>query len=491
MNAIINGKNVSFEAGDTILSVAKKNGFFIPSLCAFTPLDHKPGVCRVCLVECTPPSGEPCIVPACVTPMEEGMRVETATPDVRARQRMQVELLLREHRLDCEGCNRRGECELQSLREALGMDAFRPAPEGRALAPAAAGPLVRDMDKCVRCLRCTAMCRRQGAFALRADSTGKEEGIIEFTESACLHCGQCARVCPVGAITERDDTASALAVLSEPDAFTVAAFTTSARDAVKGVFSALSCSDLEGRLVAALRHLGADAVISADFTSGMAAEAVSRELKNALENKTLPLFSAACPAWADYAARHFPDSQAPALSDVRAPQLLASVLNRKTLAQHYGVTEDKVRILLVSPCTPLKNGDFDAVLSARGLFRLMNESGIQPDTVAPESFDRFPVAEQLPCAGMYGEITGAVLRSLGARIHSITETADLVETEAEFGSSMLRTALCFSCEKAAELAGQAGEGLSPYAFIEVMACPGGCPGGGGSAAVKNDAGRLR
>ena len=491
MNAIINGKNVTFEAGENILAVAKRNGFFIPSLCAFMPLDHKPGVCRVCRVECTPPSGSTCIVPACVTPLEEGMRVETATAAVRARQRMQVELLLFEHRLSCESCSRLGSCELQSLREALGMDALCPAPQGRTGVATTAGPLVRDMDKCVRCLRCVTMCRNRGVSALRADSSGREEQIIEFTQSACIRCGQCVRVCPVGALSERDESASALDMLSAPDLFTVAVFSASISGALKGVFSSLSCTEPEGRLAAALRHLGADAVISADFAPAILAANVSTDLAERLATgNVLPLFSASCPAWVNYAEQKLPALN-PQLCSARMPQMLSVVLNKGKMAAYYGVPEEKLRILLLSPCTAMKEAPgFDAVLSARALFRLMNIGGICLDTVTPEAFDPFPVSEEpLPPAGEYGEISGAVLLKLGAQIRnqvqtSLPEGGRIVETEALLGSNVIRTALCFSCADAAILASQATD--SPYAFIEVLACRGGCPNGGGAAEISED-----
>lgn len=496
MNAIINGKNVTFEAGETILAVAQRNGFFIPTLCAFQPLGHKPGVCRVCLVECTPPSGNVCVVPACVTPMEDGMRVETSTPALLARQRMQVELLLAEHRLDCDRCARRGDCELQRLRESLGLDAGRPVPQGEKRPEQALNGIVRDMDKCVRCLRCVTMCRKQGPAALRADSSGREELVIELTESACVRCGQCARVCPVGALDERDDVSAALNMLTSPDLFTVVAFTASARDALKSAFSSAD-ADLEGRLIASLRHLGADAVINADFVASALAASVSEELAARLrEKRDLPLFSAACPAWAAYAQSRLPGLR-DRLSAARAPQILAAALKKSELAQRYGVAEEKMRLLLVTPCTAMKdndNHDFDAVLSARELARLMNLSGLCPDDAAPESFDPFPSTEErLPYGGQCGELAGDVLRALRAPTRfeglprpfpAMPGDNDVLEAEADLGDlGVVRVALCFTCAAAEKLAAQALEGRSPYAFVETLACPGGCAQGGGSGRI--------
>lgn len=495
MNAIINGKNVTFEAGETILAVARRNGIFIPSLCAFLPLDHKPGVCRICLVECTPPSGKSTIVPSCVTPMEEGMQVKTSTPELRARQRMQVELLLAEHHLSCNDCTRRGDCELQCLREELGLDAGSPVPQGEKRPAQLLNGIMREMDKCVRCLRCVTICRKQGAGALRADSSGQEEQIIELTESSCIRCGQCTRVCPVGAISERDDTASALDILASPDVFTVVAFPAGTHEALKNVFP--TCTDLEGRLIASLRHLGADIVINADFAAGMLAAAVGEELKTRLsEKRDLPLFSAACPAWVNYAETRLPDLRS-RLSSARLPQILASVLNRQDLARRYGVSEDRLRLILVSPCTAMKQNDspdFDAVLSARELFRVMNLSGLRPDDTAPESFDDFPLPEgPLPYGGRCGEITGAVLHGLRPQVRlerlsgpfpALPGENDMLEAEADLGAlGVVRVALCFNCAAAEKLAAQALEGSSPYAFVEVLACPGGCNHGGGSGRI--------
>ena len=487
MNAIINGTNVTFEAGETILAVAGRYGFFIPSLCAFQPMDHKPGVCRVCLVSCTPPSGNPCLVPACVTPMEEGMRVETSTPEIRAHQRMQVELLLAEHHLACETCARHGDCELQQLKETLGIDTS--APQGEARPAQVLHGITRDMDKCVRCLRCVTVCRRQGAKALRADSSGQNPEIIELTEASCIQCGQCTRVCPVGAIAERDDSAAALEVLTSTDAFPVVAFSGFVHDALKRVFSS-SCADLEGRLAACLRHLGARVVVNADIVAGALASTMSEELRTRLaEGRALPLFSAACPAWVNYAQTRLPGIDS-LLSSARVPEALAASLNRNALSRRYGVAEERIRLILVSPCTAMKQ-EADVVLSARDLARLMNLGGLCPDDVAAESFDAFPQPDDAHgCVGHCGELTKAVMRGLGAniRLEGLPEACravpgdhDLLESTVDLGAlGVVKTALCFNCATAATLAAQALEGRSPYAFVEVLACPGGCAQGGGS-----------
>ncbi|MCF0253930.1 MAG: (2Fe-2S)-binding protein, partial [Duodenibacillus sp.] len=276
MKAWINGREVEFTSGETILSAARRAGVYIPTLCAFLPLDHKPGTCRMCLVEVSEGGAPARVLTACTTPLAPGMRVLTRSKRVREMQRTQLSWIFADHSQDCGACARRGDCELIDAALAVGL---RPGvPPGRYAAArpvdATAPALVLDAGKCIRCGRCVELCRSvQGVSALAMDGTGPASaagvaGALRWADSArCVQCGQCTLVCPTGALAARDDAETALDWFDDPEIKTVVAFAPAVRVTLGEEFGLRVGANAEGKIVAALKRLGADWVCDVNWAA--------------------------------------------------------------------------------------------------------------------------------------------------------------------------------------------------------------------------------
>lgn len=521
MKANINGKEYTFEDGETILQLARRNGVFIPSLCRFEPLEHKPATCRVCLVEADDGSG-PQMVAACETPLTDGMKVDSVSRKVRNMQRAQVELIFADHDQECVSCARHGDCELQDLGEAVGVSRnrfsrrLRPAAQARPFDDSARG-MTRDMSKCIRCLRCVEVCRQiQGVAALTLDGKGLDACIgvgmaDEHGASACIQCGQCTLVCPTGALAERDENDAVIDLIADPDITTVFSFAPAVRVQLGEEFGIAPGANVEGKIVGALRKIGADVVIDTNFAADVVIMEEGTELLGKIkQGAKLPMFTSCCPGWINYAEKHCPEIL-PHISSTRSPQAVLGALSKSYLAKKMDIDPARIRTISIMPCIAKKDeaareqlardgvADTDMVLTIREFARLLRRMGVDLAEVDPEPFDNPFMSASTGAAVIFGS-TGGVMEAAVRTVYNVVTGKDLPslelapmrgmdgvkEAELDLGpeNGKIKVAICHGLRNAQKLADQALAGESPYAFIEVMACPGGCVDGGGTSRVK-------
>lgn len=523
MRAFINGQEYSFEEGESILQVAERNGIFIPTLCRFKPLEHKPATCRVCLVEVTDAHGTR-MVTACNTPMAEGMRVDTFSQHVRDRQRLQMEMIFADHNQECVSCARHGNCELQDLGEAVGLTRNRFSSRLRAAAAQrptddSASGMIRDMTKCIRCLRCVKVCRQiQGVAALTVDSKGLDACIgvgmsPDHQSSACIQCGQCTLVCPTGALAERDQNDLVMEYLNSKEITTVFSFAPAVRVLLGEEFGFAPGTNVEGKVVAALRRIGADVVIDTDFAADVVIMEEGTELLERIKSGgKLPMFTSCCPGWINYAEKHCP-AILPHVSTTRSPQAVLGALSKTYLAEKMELDPKRIRTISIMPCIAKKdeaarpelasNGvpDVDVVLTVREFARLLRRMGVNLADMEPEPFDNPFMSASTGAAVIFGS-TGGVMEAAVRTVYAVLNGKEMERIESEplrgmdgvreaeidlgEGNGRIKVAICHGLRNARILADQALKGESPYTFIEVMACPGGCVDGGGSSRVKKD-----
>ncbi|MBP7202203.1 MAG: [FeFe] hydrogenase, group A [Propionivibrio sp.] len=523
MYANINGREVEFSANETILDVARRNDVHIPTLCELHDIDHAPGTCRVCLVEvhAGAHAGDdptPRYVTACDTPMVEGSNVMTRTHKVQAMRQLQMEMTMADHRQDCATCPRTGRCELLVAANSVGLKQvrFRYTEGWKDLPPdTGSQPIIYDRSRCIRCARCVAVCRKiQDVDALELSGWGNTAGVRlkggSVDASPCVTCGQCVMVCPTGALSERDQTQEVLDYLADPDIVTVFQTAPAIRVGFGEEFGLPPGSNVEGQIIAALRKLGADVILDTNFGADVVIMEEGTELLGHLKAKKRPTFTSCCPAWINFAEKHYPEVL-PMLSTTRSPQAVMGKVAKTYLARKRGIDPKMMRMISIMPCTAKKgeaareqlttNGipDVDIVLTMREFARLLRREGINLKQLEPSTYDD-PLMSEYSGAGAIFGTTGGVMEAAVRTMYYVVNGKELEHVEVaqlrgfenvrsahvnlggEFGE--IKVAMCHGLKGTRKLVEAVLDGSADFDFIEIMACPGGCVDGGGTLRSK-------
>lgn len=523
--AEINGRSVAFQEGETILEVCRREGIFVPTLCEFAALNHRPGTCRMCLVETTEPADSPFapaqtprLSTACDTRLTPGLSVNTLSKRVRDARKRQAKLLFADHCETCSGCPRHGQCELQQTARQVGLTeselSRRECTRTDRIDETVS--LRFTADKCIRCLRCVEVCRQvHGIGAITFENVGTDasvgfDGQHWAWSSRCISCGQCTLVCPTGALDVVDETDKAIDLLADPSTVVAVQFAPAVRLTLAEALGRPAGENLEGRIVAALKRMGADYVCDTRWSADVTIMEEGTELIERLEaqrrkgslDRPDTMFTSCCPGWVNHVEKTCPDLL-PHISSTRSPQAIFSSLAKTYLPKMLDLDARRIRVISIMPCTakkdeaarPKLSPSTDLVLTVRELARLLERFGIRLDDIEPQSFDS-PFMTQTSGGGQLFATTGGVMESAlrtvsaltGGRLDAMKPFEPMrgldnikeavLETQA-FGP--IRVAVVYGIRAADKLVELVRRGESPYHFVEVMACPGGCIGGGGTA----------
>ena len=518
VNIKINGMPLSVPAGSTILQAAKSAGIDIPTLCYLKDLNEI-GACRMCVVEV---KGARSLVASCVYPVNEGMEVFTNTPKVIESRKMTLEMLLSVHNKSCLTCKRSGTCELQALCQELGVEDST-SYEGAmpdSLYDDSTYHLVRDNSKCILCRRCVAACADQHVAVIGPNSRGFDTHIGCMFEQplanvACVSCGQCIVACPTGALTEKDQCADVLAVLNDPTKYVVVQTAPSIRATLGECFGMPVGTNVEGKMVAALRRLGFRKVFDTDFGADLTIMEEANEFIERVQNGgTLPMITSCSPGWVKFCEYYFPELL-PNVSSCKSPQQMTGAMIKTWFAEKEGLDPKDIVVVSVMPCTAKKfeihRDDMDAagedipdtdiVLTTRELGRLIKLCRIDFASLPDEKFDP-TMGESTGAAVIFGSTGGVMEAALRTAADTLEgRSVDHIEYEEVRGGAGfkeavykiagmdVKVAVVSGLNNANELLTRVKNGEGGYHFIEIMCCPGGCVNGGGqpiqSSSVRN------
>ena len=517
LNIKINGMSYTVPYGTTILEAARTAGIEIPTLCFLKDINEI-GACRICMVEV---KGARSLVAACVYPIErEGTEIFTNTKKVRDSRKKTLELILSTHDKRCLSSVRSGTCELQQLCKEFGVDdenRFEGAMVHYNFDDSAAH-MVRDNNKCILCRRCIAACDQQGISVIGANARGFDTHIStafdkDLADVSCISCGQCIVNCPTGAIVEKDDTDKVLEAINDPEKFVIVNTAPSIRATLGEAFGMHIGTNVEGKMVAALRRLGFDRVFDTDFAADLTIIEEANELIDRISNGgVLPMITSCSPGWIKYCEHYFPD-QLDHLSSCKSPQQMFGAVMKTYYAEKMGIDPKNMVVVGVMPCTAKKfetkrggeaaSGypDVDIAITTRELARMIDSAGIYFRHLPDEEFDR-PFGESTGAATIFGATGGVMEAALRTAVERLTgkelESVDFTEVrgmngikEAEYdvNGKKIKVAVASGTKNAKILMDKVRSGESEYLFIEIMGCPGGCINGGGQpiqhAVVRN------
>lgn len=505
----INGQTVQVPAGSTILDAAEKAGIKIPTLCYLKDINQI-AACRMCVVEV---EGSDRLAAACDTPVEEGLVVHTNTPKVRKARRVNMELLLSQHASYCSTCIRSGNCPLQKLANDLNIHEMPYHVHVAKGYTDTSTPLVRQASKCIKCMRCVQICEKvqtMGIWDLAGTgsrTTVDVSGNRTLKISDCTFCGQCVTHCPTGALTARDDTVKVLDALADPEITTVVQIAPAVRVAWAESFGLTGKKAATEKMVAALRRLGFDYVFDTNFSADLT---IMEEGSEFLERFThrdryhWPMFTSCCPGWVRFIKSQFPH-YVDCLSTAKSPQQMFGAVAKTYFAEKKGIDPHKMFVVSIMPCIAKKSEcalptmrdacgdpDVDAVLTTREMDRLFRSDNIQPGDLPEESFDS-PLGTSTGAAVVFGTTGGVMDAALRSTYYLLTRENPDPDAftavrgnkpwkEAVFsipGVGEIRVAVVSGLGNTRKLMKSLESGQNRYDFVEVMACPGGCAGGGG------------
>jgi iron-only hydrogenase group A len=515
----IDGFKVEVEEGVTILEAARQAKVHIPTLC-YLPEVQAIGACRVCLVEI---EGNRTLQAACVFAAAQGLVVFTNTEKVRKARKFSVEMLLSNHPFECLTCARNLNCELQSLASELGIKEVRFNGEHSGGRIDESSPSIRrDQNKCILCRRCVTVCQEiQSVTALYLQGRGFNTRVEpafdrDINDVACTNCGQCSLVCPVGAITEKEYIKEVWDALNDPTKFTVIQDAPAVRAALGEEFGYPPGTLVTGKMLAAARKLGFDRIFDTNFAADLTIlEEGSELLKRVGEGGILPLITSCSPGWIKF-IEHFYPEMLPNLSTCKSPHQMLGTLTKTYYAKKMGIDPKDMVVVSVMPCTAKKfecqrpemnsSGyqDVDYVLTTRELAKMIKQAGIDFENLADGSYDD-PMGEYTGAATIFGATGGVMEAALRTAYELVTgKTLENVEFTAVRGLEGIkeavipvegigdvRVAVSHGLGNARKLLERVKEGKVQYHFIEIMACPGGCVGGGGQPIPVNNDVRTR
>ena len=517
VNIKINGVAVSAPEGSTILEAARLAGIRIPTLCYLKDINEI-GACRICVVEV---KGARSLVAACVYPINEGMEVFTNSPKVVESRRTTLELILSNHKKECLSCVRSGNCELQTLCNEYGVDESHYEGENPAVEiDDSAVHMSRDNSKCILCRRCAAVCAKvQGIGVIGANERGFATQIaspfdMPLAMTACVSCGQCITACPAGAPTEKDATKTVLAAIAAPEKIVVVQAAPAVRASLGEAFGYPVGTNVEGKMIAAMRRLGFDKVFDTNFSADLTIMEEANEFIDRVQNGgVLPMITSCSPGWIRYCENYFPEF-IPNLSSCKSPQQMFGAVVKTYYAQKLGVSPDKIFSVSVMPCTAKKYEigrddqaaagvpDLDATITTRELARMIKQAGIMFNELPDEVCDS-PLGTGTGAAVIFGATGGVMEAALRTAVWTLTGKPEktpvdfkevrgvegIKEATYNVAGMEVKVAVASGLANAKALLKKVKAGEANYHFIEVMGCPGGCVNGGGQiiqpASVRN------
>ena len=505
---IIDNKPVEVEEGRTILQAAESVGIEIPTLCYLKDLCDV-GACRVCAVEV---EGDDRLSAACNTVAEDGMVIYTNSYRAKAARRVNVELALSAHNGDCTSCVRSLNCSLQELVRDMNILDVPYEKKVRSDKWPQDYPLVRDSSKCINCMRCMRVCEKVqslGVWDIQGSAVNLTLGVTQgrtINESECALCGQCVTHCPVGALRARDDTEKVFDALYDPDKVVIVQIAPAVRAAWGEEFGLSRDEATVGKMVAAVRALGADYVFDTNFTADLTIMEEGSEFLNRLSEKEKhqwPMFTSCCPGWLRFIKSQYPE-MTPNLSTAKSPQQMFGAVAKTWFAKRAGIDPDNIFCVSIMPCMAKKHEsalrvmndaghgqDVDIVLTSRELARMLKTCHIDVEGLSDENFNDL-LGDSTGAAVIFGATGGVMEAALRSAYYLATgknpepEAFSAVrgsfgwrEATVEISGIPVRAAVASGLGNAREIIEKIRSGEAEYDFVEIMACPGGCVGGGG------------